>query len=112
MHDSNLGDCGERLTGSANNEQIENVKTAGTWYATTTNTGSPHEQGLIIDEATGANIAVAYDTRHGPLLAAAPEMLAVLQSMESSLCEDGVKLADFQSSIRAAIAIAIAKATP
>ncbi len=49
------------------------------WYAKTANLGSPHEQGLIIDEETGDNIAVTYDPKHAPLIAAAPEMLAALE---------------------------------
>lgn len=44
------------------------------WYSKTTNTGSPHEQGLVIDETTGRNVAVTYDPKDAPLIAAAPEM--------------------------------------
>lgn len=43
------------------------------WYSKNTSSG----QALVIDEATGANIAVAYDPQHGALLAAAPELLAL-----------------------------------
>lgn len=35
-----------------------------------------NHQGLICDEKTGANIAVAYDKAHAPLIAAAPDLLA------------------------------------
>lgn len=49
------------------------------WYSKTTNVGSPSEQGLVIDESTGRNVAVAYDPKDGPLLAAAPELLAALE---------------------------------
>ena len=47
------------------------------WY--TANTGN--HQGLVIDEETGANIAVTYDKAHGPLVAEAPAMLAALQEI-------------------------------
>jgi hypothetical protein len=47
------------------------------WYAKNTSS----DQGLIIDEATGRNVAVAYDKADAPLLAAAPEMLAVCKAL-------------------------------
>ncbi len=50
-----------------------------TWHATTTNKGSAHEQGLIIDD-NGRNVAVSYDVKDAELIAAAPELLAELQS--------------------------------
>lgn len=50
------------------------------WHACTTNRGSAHEQCLIIDD-TGANIAVSYDAQHAPLIAAAPDLLAVVKSL-------------------------------
>jgi hypothetical protein len=48
------------------------------WYQA--NTGN--HQGLIISEATGANIAVVYDKKDAPLVAAAPELLEALKDME------------------------------
>jgi hypothetical protein len=36
-------------------------------------------QGLVIDDETGRNIAVAYDPKHTSLIAAAPELLEALQ---------------------------------
>jgi hypothetical protein len=48
-----------------------------TWYASKASCG----QGLVIDEATGANIAVAYDDQHTNLLAAAPALLKAAQRM-------------------------------
>ncbi|HEX5221108.1 MAG TPA: hypothetical protein VFZ59_16205 [Verrucomicrobiae bacterium] len=39
---------------------------AGYWYAK--NLGGPHDQALIIDETTGANIAVVYDKPTPPSL--------------------------------------------
>ena len=47
--------------------------TPGPWYAA--NMGNDY-QGLVIDEKTGANIAVTYDKRHAPFVAAAPAMYA------------------------------------
>ena len=48
------------------------------WYAANMGNDS---QGLIVDEKTGANIAIAYDRKHAPLLAAAPAMYEALQAM-------------------------------
>ena len=48
-----------------------NVKS---WYASN---GSA-DQAIIIDEKTGANIAVVYDKVNAPLIAAAPDMLEAL----------------------------------
>ena len=48
------------------------------WYAANMGNDS---QGLIVDEKTGANIAVAYDRKHAPLLAAAPAMYDALQNL-------------------------------
>lgn len=48
--------------------------------------GGPYDQGLIISEATGANVAVVYN---GPadtdLLAAAPDLLAALELCRAEL---------------------------
>ena len=38
-------------------------------------------QGLIIDAETGANIAVSYDKKDGPLIAAAPVMRKALEGI-------------------------------
>lgn len=48
-----------------------------TWY--TAETGN--HQGLVIEEATGRNVAVAYDKADAPLIAAAAAMLAELQRL-------------------------------
>lgn len=45
------------------------------WYAKDGSSG----QGLIIDEDTGRNVAVAYDAKDNPLLAAAPDLLMALE---------------------------------
>ena len=39
------------------------------------------DQGLIIDDETGKNIAVAYDTKHTNLIAAAPAMREALREL-------------------------------
>ncbi len=38
-------------------------------------------QGLVIDDEDGRSVAVAYDTKDTPLLAAAPEMYEAIQRM-------------------------------
>jgi hypothetical protein len=45
---------------------------------TTRSTPLPDFQGLVIDDANGANIAVTYKAEHAPLIALSPEMLAGL----------------------------------
>ena len=50
--------------------------TPGPWYAK--HQTGPHNQGLIISEATGANVAVAYDWKDAAVLASAPAMLDAL----------------------------------
>jgi hypothetical protein len=37
------------------------------------------DQGLIVDDETGRNIAVVYDPKHTSLIAAAPDLLEALQ---------------------------------
>lgn len=44
------------------------------WYVGKTGT----HPGLVINEATGANVAVVYDDKHTALVAAAPLMLEAL----------------------------------
>ena len=56
-----------------------------TWYAKTINKDSAHEQGLIIDENTGANIAITLDPKDAILAAAAPELLEALKAAEAKL---------------------------
>jgi hypothetical protein len=48
------------------------------WY---TKSKPDDRQGLIIDEDTGRNVAVSYDPKDAPLLAAAPRLLAALESV-------------------------------
>ena len=44
------------------------------WYTSKGSMG----QGLVIDDADGRNVAVAYDEKDAPLLAAAPELAEAL----------------------------------
>lgn len=44
------------------------------WYATSASS----DQGLIIDEETGKNVAVSYDKKDAPLLAAGKEAVELL----------------------------------
>jgi hypothetical protein len=69
-------------------EKDKNIMT--TWHATTTNKGSAHEQGLIIDD-NGRNVAVSYDVANAELIATAPELLAALEYMlqaDNDICEN------------------------
>jgi hypothetical protein len=49
------------------------------WYEA--KMGNDH-QGLVIEEATGRNVAVAYDKVDAPLIAAAPDLLAALENYQ------------------------------
>jgi hypothetical protein len=49
-----------------------------TWYVA----NMAGHQGLIIEEETGENIAVAYDKEDANIIAAAPEMLSALLECE------------------------------
>jgi len=80
------------------------MSTTNTWYSKTTNTGSPHEQGLVIDEATGKNIAVTYDAKHAPLVASAPELLVALELVAQCPYGCAVSFRMIQDAARAAIA--------
>ena len=48
------------------------------WYVAK---GGGSGQALVVDEADGRSVAVAYDGKDAPLLAAAPELLAALRGM-------------------------------
>jgi myo-inositol-hexaphosphate 3-phosphohydrolase len=47
------------------------------WYVASTG----NHQGLVIDETTGANIAVTYDKKNAQLIAAAPALLEKLREV-------------------------------
>jgi len=55
------------------------------WYGRVTNVGGPHEQGLIVDEETGASIAVCYDSKHVNIIAAAPAAIDVLKRLSEEI---------------------------
>lgn len=55
------------------------------WYQSKASGG----QGLVICEATGANIAVVYDKAHTPLIAAAPALLAAAEDFIAELDSSG-----------------------
>lgn len=40
-----------------------------------------NHQGLIVEEGTGRNIAIAYDKKDAALIAAAPELLSALENL-------------------------------
>ena len=69
-------------------------------------TGTGNHQGLIIEEGRGRNVAVAYDKRDAPLIAAAPAMLAALQLIYTDDDGDGYVSAEGMEQVRAAIAAA------
>lgn len=50
------------------------------WYAG----GTGNHQGLVIEESTGRNVAVMYDSSDAPLAAAAPAMLRLLRAIDES----------------------------
>jgi hypothetical protein len=43
-----------------------------------------HRQGLVIEDATGRNVAVTYEGKDAALVAAAPDLLEALKAM----CEE------------------------
>ena len=52
------------------------MSTTTTYYHKTTSS----DQGLVIDEQTGRTVAVVYDAKDAPLLAAAPALLKACQA--------------------------------
>lgn len=75
------------------------------WYVSSTG----NHQGLIVDEADGRNVAVAYDKQDAPLLAAAPALLeacrAALPQLHWANCH-GSRCDEAIATIEAAIAAA------
>lgn len=57
------------------------TKQEARWYVGKTG----NHQGLVIEERTGRQVAVSYDKQDGPLLAAAPELVAALRETEAAL---------------------------
>jgi hypothetical protein len=59
------------------------------WYVSKTG----NHQGLIVEDQTGVNIAVAYDKKHAALVAAAPALLDALARLVQcpDLCLDSLE---------------------
>jgi hypothetical protein len=76
-----------------------------TWYEAKTG----NHQGLVVEETTGRDVAVAYDKADAALIAAAPELLAALETIANSGLVNYGPDARFLASIAAA---AISKAKP
>jgi hypothetical protein len=53
---------------------MKTAHTPGPWYEARTG----NHQGLVISEATSANVAVTYDKKDAQLIAAAPDLLGAL----------------------------------
>lgn len=77
------------------------------WY---TMTKANAAQGQVADEVTGKTIAVTYDAKHAPLVAAAPALLEALEGIMQGI-EDACECLDeaprghcFYCMARAAIA--------
>lgn len=69
--------------------------TPGPWYrANTTN-----HQGLVVSEATGANVAVTYDDKDTNLIAVAPELLEQLQRAHRFLRKNGYSMTEIDAVI-------------
>jgi hypothetical protein len=54
------------------------------WYPSSTGT----DQGLVIEETTGDNIAVTYKAENAPIVALAPEAIDLLREIEDLMWED------------------------
>ena len=69
------------------------------WYTSKGSMG----QGIVIDEETGRNVAVAYDEKDAPLLAAAPALLEACEKIAATV--DGLDMnAELWEDLHAAIA--------
>ena len=75
------------------------------WYESNCNS----HQGLVISEDTGRNIAVCYDKKDAPLVAAAPDLLKALIACRKYMVGEYTEL-DLVETDRLALD-AIAKAT-
>jgi hypothetical protein len=63
---------------------MNNAKhTPGEWYSRNSGPDS-HNQAMIASEATGATVAIVYDRKDAPLLAAAPDLLTALRDVVSA----------------------------
>ena len=76
-----------------------------TWCVT--NILGKNHQRLVVDEKTGRNIAVTYDKKDAPLIAAAPDLLAALELIAKF---DGFRCGQIVSELQDIARAAIAKA--
>jgi hypothetical protein len=65
-----------------------------------------NDQGLIIQENTGENIAVTYEAKNAALVAAAPELLEACKAALSALESHQAYDKDMRPVLRAAISLA------
>ena len=70
--ESGMNACPNCLTDTC----LMDVEETGNWYESSTG----NHQGLVIEEGTGKTIAVAYDKKDAPLIAAAPDLLALCKA--------------------------------
>ena len=68
-------------------------------------------QGIIAEDSTGRSVAVSYDAKDAPLIAAAPELLAALEALLAcpAMNEDSAEPATLEAYKLALAAIAKAK---
>ena len=78
------------------NTETRTPHTPGPWYAPRMLYG---DQGLIVAEETGENIAVSYDKKNARLIAAAPDLLAALTQIIDAYETGGE--GDFDAAMRA-----------
>jgi len=69
---------------------ITTTPTPAPWYA---GNNSNDDQGLVIQEETGENIAVTYKAANARLIAAAPELLDILTETGKLICDPTVDAA-------------------
>lgn len=62
------------------------------WY---TNTKPGDSQGMVIDENGGRDVAVTYDPKDAALVAAAPALLAALQTLVEKREDKGLKFGPY-----------------
>jgi hypothetical protein len=78
-----------------------------TWYVSKTS----NDQGLIVDEKTGANIAVSYEKVNAQLISSAPDLLEACEQAATELqCFNCDETSDEDLAILKILNAAIAKA--
>ena len=90
---------------------METPEQGTNWYSTK---GAGRGQGLVIDEADGRNVAVAYDEKDAPLLAAAPRLREALDRLLAATVDDdlshGIALTEKEEEARQFALAALAEA--